>query len=495
MPLDFQSIAAIVFLVVLSFFLYVKRGKLSTKKFLRAFNFSMYKTRLGLNSMDYISKRHYKAMSYAIGLILFFSGIFFDKIVTMDSIIVTILQVIFSITGILILIRPSLLGYVIITYGFLGMLILIVSLFQNTYDLFTKPEASPGVGLVLPFEAKGVVYVPFLYWIISLFIVALIHEFAHGVVARSHNINVKSSGFAFIGSDYRWGGLILIVIFGYIKIRNAGFDVTGAVASLSSFNSMADLLFILGVSLFVISFFKNPLVPIIPAAFVEPDEKKLGKRPHSQQLSVFAAGPFSNILLGLILLGFAAFAFSPLLDSMTELTGAKISGLTEGFPAASSGLAEGEVIKQIDDAEIKSVGEFSDYLREKKPGSTIDLETDRNSYSIRLAQSPTNESAGYLGVYVRQNAGIKESFKQKYGSFMPNVILWLSRLLNWLIILNLGIGLFNLIPIGPIDGGRMMHLVLLKVFKNGEKANRVWHSISLVFLLIVLVIIIKACAL
>jgi len=78
---------------------------------------------------------------------------------------------------------------------------------------------------------------------------------------------------------------------------------------------------------------------------------------------------------------------------------------------------------------------------------------------------------------------------------MPNVILWLAGLLNWLIILNLGIGLFNLIPIGPIDGGRMMHLVLLKVFKNGEKANRVWHSISLVFLLIVLVIIIKACAL
>ena len=393
MPLDFQSIAAIVFLAVFSLVLYIKRKNLQKHGAFPFFYALLYRTKFGLRAMDKYAQK--------FGPFLRF------------------------------------LGYAGIVIGFLGMAFLAFTLVQNLIDIFTKPEAPPGVGLVLPIEAKGVVFVPFFYWIICIFIVALVHEYAHGVIARAHNIKVKSSGFGFLGV----------------------------------------------------------IIPLLPVAFVEPDEKKLGKRPHSQQLSVFAAGPFSNILLGLILLGFAAFAFSPLLDSMTELTGAKISGLTEGFPAASSGLAEGEVIKQIDDAEIKSVGEFSDYLREKKPGSTIDLETDRNSYSIRLAQSPLNESAGYLGVYVRQDTGIKESFIRKYGSFMPNVILWLAGLLSWLIILNLGIGLFNLIPIGPIDGGRMMHLVLLRVFKDGEKANRVWHSISLVFLLIVLVIIIKACAL
>lgn len=393
MPLDFQSIAAIVFLAVFSVVLYLKRKNLQKHGAFPFFYALLYRTKFGLRAMDKYAQKFGKLLRF--------------------------------------------LGYAGIVIGFLGMAFLAFTLVQNLIDIFTKPEAPPGVGLVLPIEAKGVVFVPFFYWIISIFIVALVHEYAHGVIARAHNIKVKSSGFGFLGV----------------------------------------------------------IIPLLPVAFVEPDEKKLGKRPYSQQLSVFAAGPFSNILLGLILLGFAAFAFSPLLDSMTELTGAKISGLTEGFPAASSGLAEGEVIKQIDDAEIKSVGEFSDYLREKKPGSTIDLETDRNSYSIRLAQSPLNESAGYLGVYVRQDTGIKESFIQRYGSFMPNVILWVAGLLSWLIILNLGIGLFNLIPIGPIDGGRMMHLVLLRVFKNGEKANRVWHSISLVFLLIVIVIVVKACTL
>ena len=81
--------------------------------------------------------------------------------------------------------------------------------------LFTKPAASSGVGLVLPFKAKGVFYVPFFYWIISIFVIAVVHEFSHGLIARANNIKVKSSGFAFLAL----------------------------------------------------------LVPIIPAAFVEPDEK------------------------------------------------------------------------------------------------------------------------------------------------------------------------------------------------------------------------------
>src|SRR3989344_1308087 len=148
------------------------------------------------------------------------------------------------------------------------MALLSFELIKNLIDLFINEAAVPGVVPVLPIKAEGVFYVPFFYWIISLFIIATIHEFSHGVVARAHNIPVTSSGFAFLGI----------------------------------------------------------LVPIIPAAFVEPDEKKMGKKKASQQLSVFAAGPFSNIILGFISLGLFALLLSTTITPMVEQTGIEITG-------------------------------------------------------------------------------------------------------------------------------------------------------------------------
>ena len=110
-------------------------------------------------------------------------------------------------------------GYAAIAVGVLGMVFIAFSLFQSLYNILFVPKALPAAGLVLPFKVKGSFYVPFFYWIISIFILALVHEMSHGIMARFYNIKVKSSGFAFIG-------LIL---------------------------------------------------PIIPAAFVEPDEKQLKK--------------------------------------------------------------------------------------------------------------------------------------------------------------------------------------------------------------------------
>jgi len=326
--------------------------------------------------------------------------------------------------------RPLIIfGYVGIFVGFLGMVFLAFSLIQNLITLFTKPETAAGVGLVLPIEAKGVVFVPFFYWIISIFILALVHEFAHGIISKAHDIKVKSSGFAFLGL----------------------------------------------------------IIPIIPAAFVEPDEKVLSKRSHKQQLSVFAAGPFANIILAFLVLGL----MFPIVGALVDYKGVLISGFPEGkFPAESSGIKVGEVIQEIDGKEIYKTKDFVKIMEGKKPGSSLNLKTNVSSYSIILVESPTDKTSGYMGVLVSQNTEFKEYLE---GSFFLPVSLWFVGLLNWLFILNLGIGLFNLIPIGPIDGGRMMQIVLHRIFKNKQKADKVWHHISLVFLLIVVAIIFRAC--
>ena len=393
MPLDFQSIAAIFFLILLSLFLYLKRKKLQKHGQFPFFYALLYKTNFGLKSMDKYAKKYNKTFRF--------------------------------------------LGYAGIIIGFLGMALLAFSLTQNLYELFTKPEAPAGVGLVLPIEARGVIFVPFFYWIIAIFIVALVHEYAHGVIARAHKIKVKSSGFGFLGA----------------------------------------------------------IIPILPLAFVEPDEKDLRKRPHSQQLSVFAAGPFSNILLAFVVLGISAFLFSPLVDNITN-SSINIVGFIEsgsGSPAKRAGAAIGESILEIEGKRIESVNDLAEVLKEKSPGSTVELKTNADTYNVKLIENPNDENSGFLGVSLRPELTTDEAFEERYGSFIPAVIMWVGGLLSWLILLNLGIGLFNLIPIGPVDGGRMMQLVLHKLFKNKKRADKIWHHISLVFLLVVVAIIFKAC--
>jgi len=386
--IDFQTIAAIIFLIILAIFVYLKRKKLDTKQIIPYFlYFSMYKTKWGLKLMDSVAKKHKKFMVC--------------------------------------------IGYIGVLVGFLGMAAISYGLINNIYVLFTKPEATPGVGLVLPFKAKGVFFVPFFYWIIAIFLIAVVHEFSHGLIARAHNLKVKSSGFAFLGL----------------------------------------------------------VIPIIPAAFVEPDEKELKKRPHKEQLSIFAAGPFSNIAIAFLFVAVASFVLAPLASAVIEPNGVKVSDYvkgTEKLPAQAAGIKIGEVIQQVDNKQTPYVDNLSAVLKSKKPNDVVEIKTDKSKYSIRLAKNPDNESIAYLGAYLEQSTKIKDNVKSSYGEFLPKSLIWVYGLFVILFILNLGIGLFNLVPIGPLDGGRMLQLVLHRLFDR-EKGDKYWHYIGMFFLILIFI--------
>lgn len=385
---DFQTIAAVIFLVILTVFVYAKRKNLDTKQIIPYFlYFSMYRTSLGLKMMDSMAKKYRKFMLYT--------------------------------------------GYIGILIGFVGMALISYGLINNLYVLFTKPEAMPGVGLVLPFKAKGVFFVPFFYWIISIFVIAVVHEFAHGLIARVHNLKVKSSGFAFLGL----------------------------------------------------------IIPIIPAAFVEPDEKKLRKRPHKEQLSVFAAGPFSNVAIAFLFFAIASFIVAPLVNAVIEPNGVKVNDYVKEkspFPAETAGIKIGEIIRQVDEQPVQYVDNLSTILKTKKPNDVVVIKTDKSVYEIKLAKNPENESLAYLGAYLEQSTKINDNIKANYGEFLPNALIWIYGLFVILFALNLGIGLFNLVPIGPLDGGRMLQLVLHKLFDK-EKGNKVFYYIGMFFLVIIFV--------
>lgn len=380
--MDISTILMIGFLIILSLSIFIFRKKFTWHSFLKIFYFGMYKTKVGLKMMDKWSSKYPRILRR--------------------------------------------LCYLAIAVGFIGMIVVTFDLARSLYSVIMGTSTLT-VGLVLPVQAKGVFYVPFMYWIISVAVVIVIHEFSHGLIARLHKIRVKSSGLAFLGI----------------------------------------------------------LIPIIPAAFVEPDEKQLRKSSRFKQLSVYAAGPFANIVFGFLFLGIFALLLNPLTASMYEYDGIKIQDfMGKETPAELSGLAVGDVITQINNHEIKDTKDFKTALQETMPGDEIGINTHDAAYSVILKEDPV-EKDSFLGVWVETQKHLKEE------SVFSYLIIWITDLFYWLFLLNLGVGLFNLVPIGPIDGGRMLQTVLERLMHN-QHARRVWHTVSFIVLGIIISNIIYA---
>ena len=382
--MDFQYVLLIIFVLLMIFFIVKQRKNIQLSGIFPIFYFAMWRTQRGLKLMDRIANWSPK----------FWKGFF----------------------G---------LGIVVC---FAGMALICYELVKNTVMLFTQPGVAAGIQPVLPFEAKGVFFVPFVYWILSIFFIAVLHEYCHGIAARVFKMPVKSAGLAFLGI----------------------------------------------------------IVPIVPAAFVEPDERHLSKQSRFKQLSVFAAGPFANLVTaGLIILLVISVA-NPIAEAMLIPSGVRVTNVADNSPAELAGLGKDMIITEIDGQPTTYLENLTSTLLEKQPGDTVSLLADDKIHTITLSSNPKNASKAYLGVFSRQHAEIQEDFEQKYGSWSPPIILWIFGLLYWLFLLSIGIGLFNLLPIGPIDGGRMLQVGMQKIFKQ-KGGTRVWKFISMVFLGLVII--------
>lgn len=319
-----------------------------------------------------------------------------------------------------------LLGYIGVGAGYVGLIVISYVLIKNLVDLISNPAAVSGVSLVLPgINVPGLGILPFWYWIIAIFIIALVHEFAHGIVARAHNLEVKNTGIVFFG-------------------------------------------------------------PIL-GAFVEPNEEKLRKEKDITQYSVLAAGSFSNILLAVLAIVLLSVVFSPLQQGMVEPTGFSFNAYVEGdYPFAQAGIAVGTIITGIDGTKTTTFQEFSDELAYHKQGDTIKVKAAAQEYEITLAVSPDNPKKPFLGIQdIKNEFEVKEKYTSGIWKINYVIVDWIAGLLRWLFLLSLGIGLFNLLPLPIVDGGRMAQVFLHKL-KGAEVGERRYRQISMLFLLILL---------
>lgn len=395
------------------------------------------------------------------------------------------------------------LGYVLMI-GVLWLTYTIVKIYLLRPDVVSAIKVPPIMPLI-PYIDKVVPFLPpfyFTYWVIILAVIAIFHEFAHGIYMRRYGINIKSTGFGFFPFFF----------------------------------------------------------PIFPAAFVEQDEKSMLKAKNYEQRAVLSAGTFANTITAIVFLGilgvFFVSAFSPagvVFDdysysfvnisdineindvAVTNPTMETLSNLAEnssfneiiangeryvgikGFvndktialyddaPAINSGL--NGAITEINNQKIKNIEELSAELDKYTPGDSITLKTvtseGENTTTLILASGhPTKEGTGWLGIvfFKKESSGIMgkilmvlSSFKNSntyYESRIGDIGWFLYHLLWWLVLICISVALVNMLPMGIFDGGRFFYLTILTVTKNEKIAQASYKWVTYLFLLILLAIMV-----
>jgi membrane-associated protease RseP (regulator of RpoE activity) len=228
------------------------------------------------------------------------------------------------------------------------------------------------------------------------------------------------------------------------------------------------------------------LLAILPFAFVKPNEKQIKKLSASKRIAMYAAGPFANITTALLAFGLLIFGVMPLLTSSYDLTGLNVINVTENFPAYSAGLEKEDIITFIDGVPISESSTAYDILLSKKPGDELRLTLDSGEIvTMDAVINPDDPNDGHYGFSFE---GVAE---QKENAWYAGSLLIFKDFLYFFITLSLGVGLFNLLPLGPLDGGKMIKDGMVALTKREKASNRVFIYLSLLTFLMLLVSIFR----
>jgi membrane-associated protease RseP (regulator of RpoE activity) len=325
-------------------------------------------------------------------------------------------------------------GTVAAGVGIFAMFFILAMVVYNIFFLLTHPAVRvPGVVLVYP----GLIpWLPVIPWIISLTAILLVHELSHGILLRAQDLRVKSVGAA-----------VLAVIFG---------------------------------------------------AFVESDDKQLARAPVSKRLRMYAVGSMANFILGAICLVL-------LLVLLVPKPGVYLYGVPENY---AENFTLGSRIYQLDNVQITTFDNYKNFFENKRPGDNVLVGTENENVLVTLVKDTENENRGVSGLWAISAAsrwdfvnplfslGAAMSEILGYPVFHPYaydaLVPWeVIDVIKWMFVLNLGVGLFNMLPAVPFDGGYMMQAILERKTSQ-EKAKRVVRILSYAIFVLILMSMLPA---
>ena len=409
--------------------------------------------------------------------------------------------------------------YIVVTCGYILMILITIMIVKFSYSYLTSPDIArelriPVIMPLIPYidSLFNLDFLPpfyFTYWIIIIAVIAIPHEFFHGIFARLNNIKVHSTGFGFLG-------------------------------------------------------------PFL-AAFVEPDEKQMSKAKKFPQLAILASGTFANILATILFIIFIwvffALAFSPQGVFFSSYSGEviPISGISmvmgvpfygtslpenfennsiinltsngktyfttntaisqaiekdalaifayEDAPAFKAGLSG--AIVSIDGVKTSSYEDLKNILEKKSPGDNINIITytkeGEKEFNIQLAEKNGKAflGIGRIDVSMLQRRGLISSLSMKfytlldplksaqyidgiyYKSLIGDFGMFIYNLLWWLVVINLSVALVNMLPLGIFDGGRFFLLTIWGITGSKRVGEIAFRISTWIFLILIVLLMVK----
>jgi len=404
------------------------------------------------------------------------------------------------------------LQYVIVVTGYILMLIMLYLLGQMVYLYFKFPEVIKAVKVppimpLIPYlpEIFKVDFLPplyFTYWIIVIAIVATVHEFSHGFLSKFHGIKIKSTGFGFLGP----------VLAAFVEPDEKKLSKKKKISQISvlSAGSFANLITFIIFLLIFILFFELAYVSagaifnvysfseidissintINNKAFFNPSAETILENLNTEgNLTKIKAGNESYIIERNL--------FLEQEKTLNETN--NIIYVYDDLPAVNAGL-EGPVI-EFNGQKIKNNDELSSEILKYKPGDEVEIKTkiekEIKTYNVVLAENPAVKGKPYLGIGIikQERKGILGKlysvisfFKDPATYYEPRInfglAVFIENLLWWIIVANISLALFNMLPLGVFDGGRVFYLTALAIFKSEKKAEKAFRFITYFILLI-----------
>ena len=315
--------------------------------------------------------------------------------------------------------------------GFIMMGFAFYFLGNNILNYFTAQTDFQQLTLLVP--GVTLTSAPALtYFLLSIPIVLVIHEGAHGIVAALEKIKIKTGGFA-----------IFIALF---------------------------------------------------AGFVEPDEEEFDKAKKISKLRVIGAGATSNVMfaivLGVIMLTNPIFGMvlediplfgEPIVNTFYELPqGVLILSIIENSGAEQAGLLANDVITSINDIPIHGPADFPIL----NPGETASVSVLRDSqvleFGLEVMSSPDDPERGLIGI-MRDNS---ITYKPVMNFIdWTNVDFNISMFLIWLWMISFFIGIINMLPLPILDGGKFIHTIIDKKVSDKSVNTIMWGIYAFTFVL------------
>lgn len=138
------------------------------------------------------------------------------------------------------------------------------------------------------------------------------------------------------------------------------------------------------------------------------------------------------------------------------------------------------VLQAIDNKTISNSEDYVGVVSSFAPGDNVTIQTDQGNYQVTLGTNPNNESLGYFGIQAVKHF---ELVDDSLGP-LPWILFELVELFKWVAMLNLGIGLFNLLPMKPLDGGYMLE-ILLSYKLSEEQYKPTVNALSVVLAMVI----------